>query len=182
MNIKLKARTVTGVMALLIVAAFIAVTIIPALAAAMPGSKDAWQEKGMDRPRPSAPALGIWRNPQLAEKLGLTDEQVDQLRDADFNAREKFLEARAQLDHLRLQMDKAFSQDSIDQVGVRQLAQQMADAKGHLFIQEVESRLAVGRILNTDQTNMLRQQVLQQEKQGPKGGDKCGGKRHLSQR
>ena len=182
MNMKLKARGATGIMTLLIVAVFFAVTVIPAMAAAMPSQKDAWQEKGIDRPRLKGPALGIWRSPQLVEKLELTDEQINQLREADFNAREKCLEARAQLDQLRLQMDKAFSQEGIDQAGVRQLSRQMAEVKGRLFIQEVESRLAVSRILDANQINMLRQLVMQQGKQGPKGGDRCIAKRHLAER
>lgn len=178
MNVKLKKRTATSVMALTIMTVFVAVTVMPALAAAMPAAKDGWQEKGMGRPCPSSPALGIWRNPQLAEKLGLTDEQISQLREADFNTREQCLEARAQLDRLRLQMDRAFSQDNIDQAGVRKVAQQMADVKGSLLVQKVESRLAVGQILNADQISMLRQQVMQRGKQGPKNGDKCGAKSH----
>ena len=182
MIVKLKAGTTTGVMAPFVVVAIIAVTAITALAIDMPGPQDAWQEKKMDRPHRSAPALGIWRNPMLVEKLALTDEQVSQLRDADFSAREEHLEARAQLDRLRLQMDKAFSQDSIDQAVVRQLARQMADVKGRLLVQDVESHLAVGQILNADQISMLRQHEMQQGKQGPKKGDKCGARRHLAQR
>lgn len=182
MNAKLRAGTATGVMAPLIVVVVIAVTAVTALAKEIPVPQDAWQEKRIDRPRQSAQTLGIWRNPQLVEKLALTDEQVGQLREADFSAREEHLEARAAFNRLRLQMDKAFSQNSIDQAAVRQLARQMADVKGRLLVQGVESRLAVSRILNTDQLSMLRQHAMQQGDQGPKGGNKCGSRRHLSSR
>ena len=180
MNVK--AKTTTGVMAMIIAAVFIAAILIPALAAAMPGPKDAWQAKGMDRPRPWTSSLGIWRNLQLVEKLALTSEQVNQLRTADFSARETRLETRAQLDRLKLQMDKAFNQDSIDQAAVRQLARQMADVKGRLLVQGVESRLTVGQILNADQISMLKQHEMQRRHQGSKGGNRCSNERQLAQR
>jgi Spy/CpxP family protein refolding chaperone len=182
MNANLKAKPPTGVMAPMIVVAVIAATAITALAIDMPGPQHAWQEKGMDRLHRWAPVLGVWRNPQLVEKLALTDEQVSKLRETDFSVQEEHLEARAQLDRLKLQMDEAFSQDNIDQSAVRQLARQMADVKGRLLVQDVESRLAVGQILNADQIGMLRQHEMQQGSKGPKRGDKRDGRRHLEQR
>ncbi len=76
MNSKLGKKISTGVMALLITVCF-----IPAMAgAAAPGEGRQCREfnmKGHHRP-----ALGIWRNPQMVQKLELTTEQVKQVRDA----------------------------------------------------------------------------------------------------
>lgn len=155
MNTVLRKKIGTSFMVLLITASFITVCAIPTMAG-MHAPAYAWQEKGMDRHKHHRPALGIWRNPQMVQKLELSDKQVNQLRDADFTSREKQLELKAQLDRFRLQMDKAFSGDSVDDNAVRHLAEKIAGVKGDLFVQNVESRLTVGKILSADQMDKLK--------------------------
>ena len=65
----------------------------------------------------------------MVDKLQLTDEQVDQLRDLDFAHREKQQASKAELNNLRLQMDKAFTEDNVDKANVLQTAEKMADVK-----------------------------------------------------
>ncbi len=91
----------------------------------------------------------------MIQKLELTTEQVKQLRDADFIFREKHLELKAQLEDYRLKMDKAFSDDIVDS-GILALAEKISDVKGKMFVQKIEARLAVGKLLNTDQIKKLR--------------------------
>ena len=166
MNSKFSKKLGTGVAVLLITVCF-----IPAMAGAFaPG--DGRQGKRFDRQGPHRPVLGIWRNPQMVQKLGLTAEQVKQLRDADFSFREKSLELKVQLDRLRLQMDKAFTDDVVDDKAVLSLAETVSNLKGKLFIQKIEARLAVGKILNTDQINKLKLNEMSPEKQNRKRGKK----------
>ena len=128
---------------------------IPAIAGAfVPG--DGKPDKGYHRKDRHRPVLGIWRNPQMVQKLELTAEHVKQLRDVDFTFRERRLGLKAQLDSLRLQMDKAFTDDVIDDTAVLALAEKISDVEGKLFIQKIESRLAFGKILNADQINNLK--------------------------
>jgi Spy/CpxP family protein refolding chaperone len=56
-------------------------------------------------------------------------------------------------------MDKAFSGDSIDDKAVRQLAEKIAGVKGDLFVQDVESRLTIGKILSADQMDKLKHPI-----------------------
>ncbi len=74
MNSKLGKTFVTGVMVLLITVCF-----IPAMAGAFTAG-DGKHDKGFDRKDRHRPALGIWRDPQMVEKLELTAEQVKQVR------------------------------------------------------------------------------------------------------
>jgi len=159
MNSKLSKKFGTGVMVLLITVCF-----TPAIAGAFL-SGDGKHEKGFDMKDRHRPALGIWRNPQMVQKLELSVEQVKQLRDADFTFREKMLELKAQLDSLRLQMDKAFSDDIVDNTAVLSLAEKIAGLKGKMFIQKIEVRLEVGRLLSADQINKLRLYDMQSKKQ-----------------
>ena len=112
MNSKLSKKFGTGVMVLLITVCF-----IPAIAGAF-ASEGGKHDKGFDRKDRHRPALGIWRDPQMVQKLELTAEQVKQVRNVDFNFREKRLGLKAQLDSLRLQMDRAFTEDVIDDTAV----------------------------------------------------------------
>ena len=160
MNWKLSKTFGTGVMVLLITVCF-----IPAIAgASAPG--DGRQDKGFDNKDHRQLALGIWRDPQMVQKLELTTEQVKQLRDADFVFREKHLELKAQLDSFRLQMDKAFSDDIVDNTAVLALAEKISDVKGKMFIQKIETRLAVGKLLNADQIKKLKLYDMHPKKQG----------------
>ena len=164
MNSNLGKKFSTGIIFLLITVCF-----IPAMAGAFtPG--DQRQDKGFDRQCHHRPALGIWRDPQMIEKLELTKKQVKQLRNADFTFREKRLELKAQLDTFRLQMDKAFSDDIVNNAAVLQQAKKISDIEGKLFIKDIESRLAVGKLLNADQIKKLRLYDMHQKKQGPGHG------------
>ena len=166
MNSKLSKKLGTGVLVLLITVCF-----IPAIAGAF-ASGDGKHGKGFDMKDRHQPALGIWRDPQMIQKLGLTAEQVKKVRDADFTFREKCLELKAQLESLRLQMDKAFTDDIVDDTTVLSLADKISDVKGKLFIQKIEARLSVGKLLNADQINKLKLYDMQPKKQIRRHGKK----------
>jgi len=166
MNSKLGKKFGTGVIILLITVCF-----IPGMAgAAAPG--DHWQGRGFDMNGHHRSALGIWRNQQMIQKLGLTAEQVKHLKDADFASREKRLALKAQLDGFRLQMDKSFSNDVVDDTAVLSLAQKISDVKGKLFVQKIESRLALGKILNADQIKKLKLYDMHQKRKDRRQGEK----------
>lgn len=166
MNSKLSKKLGTGVIVLLITVCF-----IPAIAGAF-APEDGRQDKGFAIKDHHRPALGIWRDPQMVQELELTKEQVKQLRDADFTFREKHLALKAQLDGLRLQMDKAFSDDVVNDTAVLSLAEKISDVKGKMFVQKIEARLAVGKLLNADQIKKLKLYELHQKKQGRMQGEK----------
>ena len=166
MNSKLGKKLGTGVVVLLIAAFF-----IPALAGAFaPG--DGKHDRGLDRKGRHRNVLGIWRNPLMVQELGLTAEQVKKVRDADFTSREKHLELKAQLDSLKLQMEKAFTENVVDDKTVLALADKISDVKGKLFMQKIEARLIGIKLLNADQINKLKLYDMQKKKKGRKRGKK----------
>ena len=113
-------------------------------------------DKGFGKKRHHMSPLGIWRNPKMVRQLGLTDEQVAGLREADFAHREKRLKLKSELDALHLDMEKLFSADAVDEANVLQLAQKISDLKGKLFVQRIESRLAVAKLLTVEQLKKLK--------------------------
>ena len=176
MNSKLSKKFGTGLIVLLITVCF-----IPAIAGAFaPG--DGRQDKGIDRKGLHRSALGIWRNPHMVQKLELTAEQVKKVREADFTFREKQLPLKAQLESLHLKMDKAFSDDNVDNAAVLSLAEQISNVKGDLFVQQIESRLALGKILNADQIEMLKMHAMHQKRDDQRRGKNCTPKHHSAER
>ncbi|MBW2605129.1 MAG: hypothetical protein JRE28_12580 [Deltaproteobacteria bacterium] len=176
MKLKMSKKLGTGIMVFLI-----AVCFIPAMAgAASPGHQR--QGKGFAMKGHHRSALGIWRNPQMVQNLEFTKEQVKQLKDADFTFREKRLALKAQLDSYHLKMEKAFSDDIVDDTAVLTLAKKISDVKGKLFVRRIESRLTLGKILTEDQINNLKLHKIHQKKQGPRCGEKHISGRHSIER
>ena len=162
MNSRFGKKIGTGIMAFLLTICF-----IPAISGAFaPG--DGRHSSEFHRGGHRGPGLGIWRDLQMVQKLGLTEDQVKQIRDADFIFREKHLALKAQLDGLRLQMDKAFSQDVVDDTVVLKIAQTISDVEGKLFVGKIETLLTLGKILNADQMKKLKLYDMHQEKKGMK--------------
>ena len=139
MNSNLRQKFFTGAMILLATVFF-----TPTFAGAFT-SDNYGPDKGFGMKRHHVSPLRIWRNPKMIEELGLTDEQVKELRKADFAHREKRLQLKSKLDILHLEMEKLFSADPVNESKVLQLAQKISDLKGKLFVRKIESRLAVGK-------------------------------------
>lgn len=95
--------------------------------------------------------LSIWKNSQLTQELGLSDDQIDNLKNADFAAREKYQTLRADMDSLHLKMEQAFASDKVDEAAVRELSQKIAALKGKMIEQRVETRLIVQQLLTPEQ-------------------------------
>ena len=169
MNSNLRQKFFTGAMVLLVTLFF-----IPSFAGAFtPGQCK--HDKGFGMKRHYMSPLGIWQNPKMVQKLGLTDEQVKGIREADFSHREKRLQLKSKLDGLHLEMEKLFSADSVDEAKVLQVAQKISELKGKLFVRKIESRLALGKLLTADQLKKLKRFDLHHP---AKHGKKYGKEKH----
>jgi Spy/CpxP family protein refolding chaperone len=112
--------------------------------------------KGMrDGGRRGGSHFGIWRNAQVVKNLGLSAEQVKQLKEADFAAREKALPLKAELDRLRLKMDQAFAAEPVDEKTVLDLTEQIAAVKGKMAVQRTEGKLTMKKILTQEQLDKM---------------------------
>ncbi|MDJ0668967.1 MAG: periplasmic heavy metal sensor [Desulfobacterales bacterium] len=179
MNTKLRRTVDWSIMVLVLAVFFMAAGALPAMAGA--SAKTAvWHKGPMERHKHHRPPLGIWQDPQMVQKLELTEAQIKKLRDADFTFREKRLELKAQLDRLDLQMAKAFSADTLDQKTVLELAQKISDVRGRLYTQKIESRLVMEKILNADQMSKLKQQLWQEKKCDRQTGRKARVRNHAA--
>jgi Spy/CpxP family protein refolding chaperone len=126
---------------------------VPGLAGAFGGKCN--QGKGFGMKKNSRSGCGIWRNQKLVQDLGLSEDQVKKLKDIDFSFREKQLKTRSQMAALQLEMDKELSTDKVEEEAVLKLAKKLSDIKGEKYVQEIESNLAVRKILTQDQIKKL---------------------------
>ena len=100
--------------------------------------------------------LGIWQHPKMVQELGLTDKQVEGLKKADFAHREKSLELKSKLDILHHDLEKLFTDMSVDEAKILEVAQKISNLKGKRFVQRIESRLAFAKLLTADQVSKLK--------------------------
>jgi Spy/CpxP family protein refolding chaperone len=150
MNSKLRQKFLTGAMVVLVTVFF-----IPGFAGAFTQGQ-CRPETGFGMKKHHMSPLGIWQNPKMVQELGLTDKQVEGLKKADFAHREKCLQLKSKLDALHLELEKLFAVESVDEAKVLEVAQTISDVKGKLFVQRIESRLAVAKLLTADQVGKLK--------------------------
>jgi len=150
MNSNLRRKSFTGAMVLLVT-----VFVIPGFAGAFTQGQ-CRHEKGFGMKKHHMSPLGIWQNPKMVQELGLTDKQIQGLKEADFAHREKCLKLKSKLDALHLELEKLFTAESVDEAKVLEVAQKISDLKGKLFVQRTESRLTVVKLLTADQFGKLK--------------------------
>lgn len=145
--------------------------LIPSIASAYrQGPGKAERGMGMHMDGMYWASFHVWSDPKTIEELGLSDEQVAQLKEADFAMKENHLELRSQLDQVSLEMEKAFSEKPVNDAMVIELANKMSEIRSKLFLDRVESRLKMTKILSEEQLEKL--QTLQPRP--CEYGRKCG--------
>ena len=125
-----------------------------------------FQEKFKSHPK-------IWQNQQLIEEIGLDAKQIELLKNLDFDQKEKRLKIKSEMDALHLSMEKAFSQNSLNQDEIMEIAKKIADLQGKQFIERIESHLKFLDVLTTEQITKLKsvQKMFRGgDKRGRKGG------------
>jgi len=134
----------------------IGIFFVPAIASAFRhGDGKSERGMGMNMQTMQWTPFHVWNNPKTVEELGLSDEQVGKLKEADFSMKENHLELRAQLNQLNLEMEKAFSEKATNDSQVLELANKMNEIRSRLFMDRVESRLKMTKILTAEQLEKL---------------------------
>jgi Spy/CpxP family protein refolding chaperone len=101
--------------------------------------------------------LGIWQQSRAVKALGLTEDQVARLKEADFAAREKRIELSARMDRLRLELQRARATDPLDADAVRKAAKKVAAEMGAMFLHRTETYLTAADILTPEQLDKVKQ-------------------------
>jgi Spy/CpxP family protein refolding chaperone len=92
----------------------------------------------------------------MIEKLKLTEEQVRDILDTDSFFRTKQATLKTELRELQLDMKQICMAESFDKRILLQIADQIAELKKTLYLEETEARLAIRYLLTPEQVEKLR--------------------------
>ena len=102
-----------------------------------------------------APHGRWWSNPQIAERLGLTPQQAEEIEAIAFGTGEKMIDLRAQRDKAQLELQRLLNQDDVDESGVERALRRLEEAQCGIVALETRSRIEIALRLDRDQREKL---------------------------
>jgi len=97
----------------------------------------------------------LWEDPDVVKEMGLSGEQVEKIKQADFSFREEHLKQKAELEQRRFELEKAFSSEPLEKAAILKSAEKLSDIRGKMFISKTEYRLDLKSLLTPDQNKQL---------------------------
>lgn len=142
---------------ILILGFLVAILLIPTATLAQKGKGN---KSNYGNSKMTGIALGqIWKNPALISQLGLTDDQVEKLRQISFDYREKGITLRSDIQKTELELEKAMTKRPVDLAATKKIASRLGDLKKTRFMQFIDHHLAVYSLLTKEQQIKLDQYV-----------------------
>jgi Spy/CpxP family protein refolding chaperone len=94
--------------------------------------------------------------PQKADKLELTSEQKEKIRDLRTDSQKEMIKLRADLKIARLELEELLSEDRPDRMEIYRKIEEMGDLKVMLQKNRIDERLAMREILTPEQLDKLK--------------------------
>lgn len=91
------------------------------------------------------------RSGEMGDELGLTDQQIKEMREIQYNFRKTSIGLRADLKEARLELRHQMMQESTDEKEIARLVDQVAEAQKRVLKNEVERKLAMKEVLTPEQ-------------------------------
>jgi Spy/CpxP family protein refolding chaperone len=88
---------------------------------------------------------------EMGDELSLTDQQVKEMREIQYNFRKTSIGLRADLKEARLELRHQMMQESTDEKEIAKLVDQVAEAQKRVLKNEVERKLAMKEVLTPEQ-------------------------------
>jgi len=88
---------------------------------------------------------------EMTDELGLTEEQMDSMRDVRYNFRKAQIGLRAELKTARLELRYLMMEESPNQGQIGKLVDKIADTQKELLKQRIDKKLAMKEILTAEQ-------------------------------
>lgn len=88
---------------------------------------------------------------KMAEGLNLTDDQINSMKDIQYNFQKAIIGLRADLKTSRLELRHQMTQDKPDQQQISMLVDKIGETQKQLLKQEIDRKLAVKAILTPEQ-------------------------------
>jgi Spy/CpxP family protein refolding chaperone len=115
---------------------------------------------------------------EMADELGLTDEQMESMKDIRYNFRKAQIGLRAELKTARLELRHLMMEENPNQGQISKLVDKIADTQKELLKQRVDRKLAMKEILTAEQLKKF-MRMRGEHRKGRMGmGDRRDDRRH----
>ena len=134
-------------------------------------------DRGQRGPGGKGAAIGwLIHNEAAARELGVTDEQLAQLKDSAYKARQASIKLHAELDLARLELSHLMDGDSPDEAAVDKAVDQASAIEAQLQKMRIKEQLKVREILGSETLEKLQQKMHSQmrERHGQRGPQRDG--------
>ena len=125
-----------------------------------------FEEPGQERmearrgPRGDRGPLFFGEPKSMKKKLGLTDEQVDQIGNINTEYRKKLLKIREVLDPKMIKLQRLLIEDTINLKDVRALLQEISESEVEIRMLKINHVLDIEKVLSSEQKKQFRNIML----------------------
>lgn len=113
------------------------------------------REGGMRRKGRMGKGCDFWKSEKMVEKLGLTEAQVAELSETDYQNRKAKIEVDARLEAARLELEHLLAGDTVSQAETSALVDKIADARRDQTKLKLEKMIKVRSVLSAEQWKKL---------------------------
>lgn len=124
------------------------------------------------------PACTGWivHNPEKAKELGVTDDQVAELRDIAYKARLQTIKLRAESETARVELEQLMSADQPDEAAILKAVENAGRIETEIQKARVQETLRVRAMLGEEQVAKLRNALCEQREERRGDRKACRGK------
>jgi Spy/CpxP family protein refolding chaperone len=109
-----------------------------------------------------------WAEPQVVERLNLSAEQQETIRDLVYDHARRMIDLKADVERAGLDLAESVKRDDFDPAAVRKAHAAFQSARSKLENERFEMLLAVRGVLSAEQWASIQEMQLQQGKRWPR--------------
>lgn len=128
------------------------------------------------RMRMGGPMGEWWKNPELAQKIGLSDQQTQQLDKISYDSQLKMIDLRATLEKEQLMLGQMLQADHPNENEVLGQVDKVSQARAAIERARVQRMLAIRNVLTVEQWQKLKAARMQFHRGFGMGAGRFGGR------
>ena len=98
----------------------------------------------------------LWDNPKVAEKLGLSEEQTDQLQNVCLQQRKARIQRRADQQNLQIELQELWKSDKLDEGKILSKIREQAQLREDAEVERAKTRIQMHGILTPEQRKKVK--------------------------
>ncbi|TES92306.1 MAG: periplasmic heavy metal sensor [Candidatus Cloacimonadota bacterium] len=98
---------------------------------------------------------GLWKNKKLAKEIGLSEEQIDKMKDLSIATEKKMIKIRADMELKEIDLREVLDADKPDEGKAINLIKEIMKKKTEAWVLKIKQRIAMKKTLTTEQMEKL---------------------------